>query len=256
MKKVVTPVVITAMVIMITILSVATMAEETVLDKNNTVLNNVAPNASNVKISIKSKFLEVEKNRNIEKIRINITIDRLGRLVYMENYYSQGGEGPKFYGIGRYYDANLTNSSVTFNISRPRGNNRTYLFIQSIVLLNNTVIFEQWLSLPNRTKLGNIKSPVNETKKSTRNNTIINNVTSKPRPKSLSGTDNINNSNDINKADKQNDISLSENSVNIVDKEMTKKSPGFGIITAITVISIIRIFKTSLISKVDKLRRN
>lgn len=218
MEKILVPIVVTIMVI-ITLLP-------TIMAEENT-------ETSNIKISIKSKLMGIEKNWNTENVRINITIDRLGRLVYMENYYSQGGGGPKLYSTGRYYAINITNGSLSFNISRPRGGKKTYVFIQSIVILNDNVIFEQWLNLSNRTKLGNVKSPVKTNKNSTRNNTTSD-IVLKARSKNLSGTDNIDIIDDINKK-------------NIVNKEMTKKSPGFGIITAITVISIVHIFKRSLI---------
>ncbi len=226
MKKILVPIVVTIMVI-ITLLP-------TIMAEENTEENT----SSNIKISIKSKLMGIEKNWNTENVRINITIDRLGRLVYMENYYSQGGGGPKLYSTGRYYAINITNGSMSFNISRPRGGKKTYVFIQSIVILNDSVIFEQWLNLSNRTKLGNVKSPVKANKNSTINNKtsdIVLKARSKNvRSKNLSGTDNIDIIDDINKK-------------NIVNKEMTKKSPGFGIITAITVISIVHIFKRSLI---------
>lgn len=262
MKKVlVIPIVTVTLIATVAILSATSMGEENhnstipynATLENNTISNSTTSNASNVKITVKSRFMGIEKNWNTEKVRMNITINRLGRLIYIENYYSQGIEGPKFYSTDRYYDNNLTSGNLTFNISRPRSK-KTYFFIQSVVFLDNKVIFEQWLNLSNRTKLGsanaNIRSPVKTTKNSTISETSRG-VTPKPElPRSkagtLSGTDYTNTTSktdDINKANKESDIDISKNRINITEKEMTKKSPGFGILTAITVIPIIHLFR-------------
>lgn len=111
------------------------------------------------------------------------------------------------------------------------------------------MIFEQWLNLSNRTKLGsantNIWSPVKTTKNSTISE-ISRCVTPKPELPTLSGTDYTNTTSKtdgINKTNKESDIDISKNRINITEKEMTKKSPGFGILTAITVIPIIHLFR-------------
>ncbi len=109
-----------------------------------------------IRFSIKSKFLERDENFNTEIVRINITIDRLGKLTYIENYYLQGFDSLKLQSSNKYFDAVLTKKSISFNIARPRPgtiSKRKYVFVESIILFDNKVIFNRTLNLSNRNRL-------------------------------------------------------------------------------------------------------
>lgn len=109
-----------------------------------------------VKFSIKSKFLNHDKNWNTDIVRINITIDRLGRLIYIENYYTEGSTSLKFQSSNKYFDDILINKSISFNISRPTPGgikDRRYTFLESIILFDNKIIFNKTVNLSNRYKL-------------------------------------------------------------------------------------------------------
>lgn len=66
-------------IIMLLFVSILVMASIVNADTNSNSTNDT------VKFSIKSKFLGQDKNWNTEIIRINITVDRLGKLIYKEN---------------------------------------------------------------------------------------------------------------------------------------------------------------------------
>ncbi len=109
-----------------------------------------------IRFSIKSKFLERDENFNTEIVRINITVDRLGKLTYIENYYLEGFDSLKLQSSNKYFDAVLTRKSISFNISRPRPgtiSKRKYVFVESIILFDNKVIFNRTLNLSNRNRL-------------------------------------------------------------------------------------------------------
>src|SRR5574341_387980 len=122
-------------------------------DTNNTDTNN---NDGTVRFSIKSRFLERDENFNTEIVRINITVDRLGKLTYIENYYLEGFDSLKLQSSNRYFDAVLTKKRISFNIARPRPgriSERKYVFVESIIMFNNKVIFNRTLNLSNRNRL-------------------------------------------------------------------------------------------------------
>ncbi len=106
-----------------------------------------------IKFSVKSKFLGQDKNFNTETARVNITVDRLGKLVYIENYYLEGSNSLKFQSSAKYFDAILMDNNVSFNISRPnpgRISDRKYVFIERIILFNNKIIFNKTVNLSER----------------------------------------------------------------------------------------------------------
>jgi len=109
-----------------------------------------------VKFSIKSKFLTYDRDWNKEIIRVNITVDRLGKLSYVENYYLEGSKSLKFHSSSTYFDELLTNKSIYFNISRQRPgkiNDRRYNFIESVIIFDKKIIFNRTVNITNRYRL-------------------------------------------------------------------------------------------------------
>jgi hypothetical protein len=154
-----------------------------------------------IKFSIKSKFLGLDKNFNTEIVRINITIDKLGRLTYIENYYLEGSESLKLQSSAKYFDTILADKIISFNISRPKHgsiSNRRYVFIESIILFDGKMIFNKTVNLSNRYKLNytnirtvksntTIKSPTNITNKTTKHPTNITNNSDINNTKKMNG---------------------------------------------------------------------
>jgi hypothetical protein len=168
-----------------------------------------------IKFSIKSKFLGQDKNFNTEIVRINITINKLGKLTYIENYYLEGSESLKLQSSAKYFDTILADKNISFNISRPKPgsiSNRRYVFIESIILLDGKMIFNKTVNLSNRYKLDYINMP-----------TVKSNTTMK-------SPTNITNNSDIN--DTKKDIETNKTLV-------TEKTSGFEIIAAIIAFFIL-----------------
>ncbi len=179
-----------------------------------------------IKFSIKSKFLGQDKNFNTEIVRINITIDKLGKLTYIENYYLEGSESLKLQSSAKYLDTILANKNISFNISRPKPgiiSNRRYVFIESIILLDGKMIFNKTVNLSNRYKLDYTNMPTVKSNTTIKSPTNITN-------KTVKSPTNITNNSDINNT--KNDIEINKTTV-------TEKTNGFGIIAAIIVIFIL-----------------
>jgi hypothetical protein len=156
-----------------------------------------------------------DKNFNTEIVRINITINKLGKLTYIENYYLEGSESLKLQSSAKYFDTILADKNISFNISRPKPgsiSNRRYVFIESIILLDGKMIFNKTVNLSNRYKLDYINMP-----------TVKSNTTMK-------SPTNITNNSDIN--DTKRDIETNKTLV-------TEKTSGFEIIAAIIAFFIL-----------------
>jgi hypothetical protein len=190
-----------------------------------------------IKFSIKSKSVGKDKNFNTDIVRINITLDRLGKLTYIENYYLEGSESLKFQSSTKYFDTILADKNISFNISRPKPgsiNDRRYVFIESIILLDGKMIFNKTVNLSNRYKLDYTNMPTvkpNTTKKSptnTTNKTAKNSInTTNKTVKSPTNTTN------------DSDINNTKRNIEINKTTMTEKTNGFEIIAAIIAIFIL-----------------
>lgn len=134
-----------------------------VLAQDNSSISDI----NNTNIRVKITYLGYDKNWNAEKLRINMTIDRLGHLLYVENYYSIGSEAPKFYSSKAYYDNNLTSNKISFEILRPKTSlGKPYSLIKSTISIDGKMISDKWLDSLKTTQfdIGNIsKSSVANT---------------------------------------------------------------------------------------------
>lgn len=139
--------------------------------------NSSISDINNTNIRVKITYLGYDKNWNAEKLRINITIDRLGHLLYVENYYSMGSEAPKSYSSKTYYDNNLTSNKISFEILRPKTRlGKPYSLIKSTIALDGKIISEKWLDSLKTTQfeIGNMSKVTNVTNVSTnKNGTMI-----------------------------------------------------------------------------------
>ena len=217
---------LTIFISFIVILIIASLASA---DTNNT--NDI------IKFSIKSKFLGQDKNFNTEIVRINITVDRLGKLTYIENYYLEGGSSLKFQSSAKYFDAMLTDNNVSFNISRQkpgRISDRNYVFIESIILFDNKIIFNKTVNLSDRYRLSytNIV-PIKSVKPM-----IINN-TNKTKNDINNTKDITKNTGNITNTGSKINKSIPNNNTNV----SSKRSPGFVGIVGIIAIFIIYLYR-------------
>ncbi len=105
-----------------------------------------------VRVRFQIKYLEFDKNLNSYKLLVNISTDKPGHVVYLEEYYTvDSNSNPKFVSSGRFDGGELvkTNSSynASFKILRPvsHGGN-FYTLVKSVVLLDSQRVLEYWLT--------------------------------------------------------------------------------------------------------------
>lgn len=173
----------------------------------STMDNHLAGN--NTQMSVKIKYVEYDRNWNLERLHVNMTVNTPGHVVYTENYYSAGDVGPRFRSSGSYYDKNVTDGKLSFDISRPRTNRGVpYSLVKTTIILDGKVVSEKWLdslwstqydvknisaspivnmtnmsnSIKNNTSrtdvLGNISIPKTESKKNMSNISSVSNAIS------------------------------------------------------------------------------
>lgn len=189
--------------------------------------DNTSQNVNYAKISFTTKYLGQDKNFPGSKILVNITINTLGHIVYMEYYYSIGSDGnPKLYNSRRFYDKEITSNKISFDILRPSaGGQKSYYLIKSVILFNNDIALEKWSSVSSSDKwmtdrLNNMTEP----KKIIINNTnISDNITTTPN--STQYVSEIRNGT-VNKT----------NTTRVVDKPKSSKIPSVPIIIEIIIV--------------------
>jgi len=158
---------------------------------------------------------ELDKNYNAHRVSVNITLDTVGNLAYVEEYYSVDSYGqPKPFG-GIRHDEALTTNEVSFDIMRPRDKEgKEYTSMKAKVTLDNKLIFEEWVPLGSTFKINNLKKPQK-------------NVTSRPVPGVVK---------------KQ---TVLEKPNNTASKTMIEapQAPGFGMVTVIVIVLSICIYR-------------
>lgn len=120
----------------------------------NTNLSNTAnitddignTNETKVDIKIKTEYLEYDKVNSADKILVTVTSDRFGHFKYIENYYMKNVTGQaKFYVSQKHFETNLTENTISFNISRPTRLGNPYPFIRAIFVLDDKVVAKKWI---------------------------------------------------------------------------------------------------------------
>lgn len=98
-------------------------------------------------ISIKSRTIGMDKNWNKFIAIVEITVDNIGHMSYVEEYYSLDSKGdPKFYSASILYDDNMTNNTMRLRILRPMTRlGVPYSLIKSVVIIDDKRT-EKWLN--------------------------------------------------------------------------------------------------------------
>lgn len=101
-------------------------------------------------LSIRIKYLGIDKNYNVRRLTTNITTNIIGHMIYIENYYAgidSSGE-PKLYTSATHFDGTLTDNSISFDISRPRWKSGSeYHLVKGVIMMNGIVVFEDWIPI-------------------------------------------------------------------------------------------------------------
>lgn len=104
-------------------------------------------NIGDVQVTLKSKNLGRDPAWGGDRATITITTNKIGNLIYVEEYYGTGSDGqPKFYQGGRYETA-MNDYTVTFDMNRPNSKQKQYWStIKSKVMLDKVLVYEVWIN--------------------------------------------------------------------------------------------------------------
>lgn len=207
------------------------ISDNTSEDINNTDVEDTFQYKDHTKMSIRTKNLGRDRNWNAQKVLINITINRLGNLTYIEEYFSVDSHSqPKFYSSQIHYESKLTKGNISFEILRPRKNLKTFILTKGIIILDGKMIYERWIT-------SNISNyiTINSSNKDRKTAEIVNttatlDITSTPKNKEISNTIPYQNEN--------RQIFMVNNNTNDY-----KKTPGFEIIGMIFILVFFCLFR-------------
>ncbi|MBU0777938.1 PGF-pre-PGF domain-containing protein [Patescibacteria group bacterium] len=107
---------------------------------------------SDVRVRFQIKYHEFDKNLNSYKLLVNISTDKPGHVVYLEEYYTVDSKSnPKFVSSGRFDGGELVKTDSSYNASfeilRPVSHGgKTYTLVKSVILLDTQRVLEYWLT--------------------------------------------------------------------------------------------------------------
>lgn len=139
------------------------------------------------KVSIHTEYLGDNKSAwGFSDMLVNITINRLGHLIYIEEYYTEdSSEDPKFVTSRSYYNDNITDNDISLQIMRPFSRSGTYYsLVRGVVIFDNKRVYEKWIRSVNGAHLTysdseeDMVTKINENidKFETRGNTLVANL--------------------------------------------------------------------------------
>lgn len=106
-----------------------------------------AENPSDVQITLKSKNWGPDPSGEGSRATITISMNKMGTLVYVEEYYAKGADGnPKFFYSNRH-EEEMKDYTTSFDLIRPKSHNKQYWsMIKSKILLNREIVYEVWIN--------------------------------------------------------------------------------------------------------------
>lgn len=105
-------------------------------------------NGTNVtKFSINATYIGFDNDWFASKILINITTPRLGNLKYIEDYFTVDSyDNPKPVISNTYYNDNVTENNISFQILRPLSRSgKFYNMIRGVIIIDGKRVYESWL---------------------------------------------------------------------------------------------------------------
>lgn len=94
---------------------------------------------------IHTEYLKDNATFGTSDMRINITVDTLGRLAYIEEYFSTDSEGNPVPVMSRtYFDHDIKSNTLSIVIQRPFSQ-RQYSMVRGVLLFNGKRVYEEWV---------------------------------------------------------------------------------------------------------------
>lgn len=113
------------------------------------------------KVVVISRNIGIDQNREV--ILASIATNKIGHLIYLEEYYSRNDSDPDKINLDNkiiYYNDTMTNNTLTLKIKRPLDKNGDqYKYVKAVAYIDNKRELNSWF------KYGN-KNDKNEKKKS------------------------------------------------------------------------------------------
>ena len=121
------------------------------------------------KIVAISKDIGIDNSSGKYIVLVNIATNKIGHLIYMEEYYSvngsiNGSDKLKFDGRIIYYNETLKNNTLILKIKRPLDKNgEQYRYVKAVAYIDNEMDLNSWFKYVNKSTLNasteNKKSP-------------------------------------------------------------------------------------------------
>lgn len=119
----------------------------------------------------KTKVLVISKDVGIDHdkyvVLISIATNKIGHLIYIEEYYSRNGSDDKLRLDSRiiYYNDTMKNNTMTLKVKRPLDKNgEQYEFVKAVAYIDNKRELNSWFKRNNKSTAN--KSTAEEDKKS------------------------------------------------------------------------------------------
>lgn len=119
------------------------------------ILFPAAAQPGDVSVRFRISFLNFDRDYNSYKLLVNVSTNTPGHVVYVEEYYTvDSNSNPKPVSSKRTDGGDMvrTNSSynASFEVLRPVPHGgKTYTLVKAVILLNETRVFEYWLTKNN-----------------------------------------------------------------------------------------------------------
>ena len=109
--------------------------------------SSMALNVSDVQVTLKSKNFGPDPNWGGSRANILITMNKMGNLTYIENYYSTDASGqPKLYS-GNRNEVAMQDYTVSFDVIRPnKRHEQEWSMIKSTIILDRVTVYEVWIN--------------------------------------------------------------------------------------------------------------
>ncbi len=193
----------------------------------------IAQESSDVQVVIKMRNLGADRSTGGTKSNITIALDKIGTLVYVEEYYSGSYEQPNYCCSSRY-ETIMKDYLVSFDLGRPASDHwQRWSLVKSKILLDKVIIYEEWTGRGGTYRSG-----------STKNNSSSSEKITSVSPKITEQVDNTYVYNNTNDKVIENVIQMYNDTLNDTKPERTTREvPSIGIPVIIMVILSVYLFK-------------
>jgi hypothetical protein len=98
---------------------------------------------SNIQVTLKSKNWGPDPAMGGSRATITITMNKIGHLAYVEEYYGTDANSQQKLYSGNRYEANMSDYTISFDLNRPNARRQQYWStINAKVMLDGVIVYE------------------------------------------------------------------------------------------------------------------